>query len=370
MVLLALIGIAATAAAYGAALSALPWVSELAFKPALSNPTQIRFWGGVAGGSLVFLCCLFGGLIQAAVLILSRTARPFVAIATVVGSAGALLLQVYAVVVKDVQEGDFFGLTSPWRSYTAGEFVVFVTAGFVVVGVSQALTLRSLALAVFWPVVWFIAGLAFVIAISLRPPVAATSSLPSALIGSGALFGLAASVWIFVPLGSNLHWPRFFPAPMASGVASILLVALIIDSGLRANALVYGPIDDAAYFCNTPDPVPGPGISASIILQECAAGKTFDLRPGQTVAIELHPSFGVDTSTQWFDVGVSDTSVLVATPAPESVRGPYGRPDKVAIFRAQRVGIATIHAVLKQCSANFGGGCDRGYRWTVTIQVA
>ena len=121
---------------------------------------------------------------------------------------------------------------------------------------------------------------------------------------------------------------------------------------------------------SAPDPAPGPGISASIILQECAAGKTFDLRSGQTVAIDLPTGAGVDTSTQWFDVGVSDTYVLVNAHAPESVRGPYSPPDEVAIFRAQRRGVATIHAVLKQCSGNFGGGCDRGYRWTVTIQVA
>jgi len=373
MVLLALVGIAATAAAYGAALSAMPWVSELASKQMLLHRAQDGFWLGVEEGSLVFLCCLFGGLIQAAILFFSGNARPVIAAATLIGSAGALSLQVYAVALKDVVDypfGGAFGLTSPWRSFTAGEFVVFVTTGFVVVGVCQALTVRSLALAVFWPAVWLIGGVAFVVSVSLRWPIAPTSSIPSDLIGSGAIFGLVASAWVFVPFGSHWHWPRFFPAPLASGIASIVLVALIVEGGLRANALVYGPIDDPGYFCNRPDLAPGPGISASIILQECAIGKTIYLRPGETVAIDLQTLGGIDTSTQWFSVGVSDTSLLVAELAPQSVRGPYSRQDTVAIFRAQRTGVATIHAVLKQCTANFGGGCDRGYLWTVTIQVA
>ena len=81
MVLLALVGIAATAAAYGAALSAMPWVSELASKQMLLHRAQDGFWLGVEEGSLVFLCCLFGGLIQAAILFFSGNARPVIAAA-------------------------------------------------------------------------------------------------------------------------------------------------------------------------------------------------------------------------------------------------------------------------------------------------
>src|SRR6266478_6553911 len=98
--LLALLGIGVTAAAYSAALSAMPWVDELTLKQSTSHWTQSTFWDSVEAGALVFLCCLFGGLVQAAILILSRSARPVIAIATILGSAAAWSLQVYAYEVR------------------------------------------------------------------------------------------------------------------------------------------------------------------------------------------------------------------------------------------------------------------------------
>lgn len=366
--LVVLVGVAATAAAYAAALAVLPWVLKQLFAGYSGGVLSYGYYQG----SVVFLCCLFGGLAQAAVLTVSRTARADIAIATALGSAGAWSLQAYAVAFRDVGGYPFsghFGLINP-RGVTAGDFIIYVTGGFVLVGVCQALTIhRSAALAVFWPAVWLLGGLAFAFAVSEWSPTFEATSHNLILVGSGAFLGLIASVAVFVPFGIRLPYPRALPAPIASAAGAIALVAMVLGGGYLASAILFGPIDDPGSFCGAPDPNPAPGIAASIILQECAAGKTFTVQRGQTIAIDLQVSHGIDTSSTWVDFSVSNGSVLGTVTPPETVGTLRRREDEIALYQARRSGEATISGVQMSCTGNFGGGCGRGLRWSVTIHV-
>jgi hypothetical protein len=369
-----LIGIAATAGAYAAAVAALPALWHLLWKQTVIDHTGSLLWYGYNQGSLVFLCCLFGGLILAAILTFTRTARADIAIATVVGSVGGWSLQAYGIAFKGVSEDPFGGHASgidPFHSPAGRDYILYVTGAFILVGVCQALTIRrSAALAVFWPAVWLAGGLAFAVALSNWDAGFRTTNQDLILFGSGALLGLLASVWAFVPLGIRLPIPSALPAPIASAVGGITLVAAGVGGAYLASGILSGPIDDPRYFCGAPDPSPAPGISASMVLQECATGKTFTLHRGQTVAIDLPGGgHGVDTSTGWSDFNVSDTSVLSEVTPRVTLGGKFGQ-EEIALYRALGSGEATISRVLKHCTANGGGFCDRGYRWSVTIHVA
>ena len=151
---------------------------------------------------------------------------------------------------------------------------------------------------------------------------------------------------------------------LGAGVVVISALALWIYNA------AFAPIDDPSHWCQVPDPSPVTSITATTVLQDCAAGKTFTLAKGQTIAVDLQGGNGVDTWTQWTDVVVSDGHVLSTVSAPVRVRGvPPQRLDEVAIYRATQTGQATVSAVDQWCTANGGGGCRRGYLWSVTIRV-
>jgi hypothetical protein len=129
---------------------------------------------------------------------------------------------------------------------------------------------------------------------------------------------------------------------------------------------VLGPINDPGYFCSTPDPTPVVNLNATVVLQECSAGKTVTISQGATIAVDLQNFFGVDTSDDWHDLGISDSSVLETVVSPSS-RGIRPRSDEIAVYRALRVGQSTISAVLRHSGG--GGGYARGHLWSVTIRV-
>jgi hypothetical protein len=143
-----------------------------------------------------------------------------------------------------------------------------------------------------------------------------------------------------------------------------------LAAGVWIYNFVFVPTDDPSYFCGTPDPSPLTTISAALVLQECAAAKTFTLEKGQTVALDLSGSAGVDTSDLWKDVAVSDASVLstVSGPAQIEMDSTYRRVDEVAIYRAAKSGQATISAVRQRCGGN-AFRCDKGHRWRATVRV-
>ena len=153
---------------------------------------------------------------------------------------------------------------------------------------------------------------------------------------------------------------------VGAGTLAVILLALWIHS------VTFVPIDDPGYFCGTPDPDPVPGISASIIVRNCAAGRSFTLAEGQTIGVDVTGDRGVDRYTRWTEVTVSDTSVLASVRRPVTTSDRWPRVDEVALYRAARAGQATIEAVQFYCGDRkdlFGNNCDQGHRWKVVVRV-
>jgi hypothetical protein len=157
-------------------------------------------------------------------------------------------------------------------------------------------------------------------------------------------------------------------------VVSILLIpALVVVAGLALRSdevlnFILGPVDDPQYFCFTPDPSPVADVSSSTVLQECSAGKTVSIGRGETIAVDLQNSPGVDRTTNWHDFNVSDESVLQTVVAPTR-KGVHGRSDMIAVYWAVKRGHSKISAVQLVCGA-IGGACGRDHRWTVTVEVS
>lgn len=150
------------------------------------------------------------------------------------------------------------------------------------------------------------------------------------------------------------------------GLLGLLLLPSIID-------LLRGPSDDPSLLCQSADPSPLTEVSnADLVLQACAAGKTFTIRRGDTIAVDLTGSGGVDTSGTFHNLTVSDSSILSTVVAPKTIalnirNGTRGRFfDYLSIYRAVRTGRATISALLNTC---WNGGCNDTNRWRATVQV-
>jgi hypothetical protein len=147
------------------------------------------------------------------------------------------------------------------------------------------------------------------------------------------------------------------------GLIAVVILAVWVPSILN---FVLGPINDPGYFCNTPDPTPVANLNASVVLQECSAGKTVTANPGAIIAVDLQNFFGVDTSDDWHDLRTSNSSVLETVVSPSS-RGIRPRSDEIAVYRALRAGQSTVSAVLRHSGG--GGGHARGHLWSTTIRV-
>jgi hypothetical protein len=121
------------------------------------------------------------------------------------------------------------------------------------------------------------------------------------------------------------------------------------------------PNDTPQLFCSWPDPSPWPDASAtSLVLQDCAAGKTYTLSPGKTIAVDL-TTYGF-TGFTIHDLTVSDSSILQTVTAPRTV-STFG--DYFAVYRAVSSGRVDISALWRYCS----NGCSDSLRWEATIQV-
>ena len=158
---------------------------------------------------------------------------------------------------------------------------------------------------------------------------------------------------------------------------AIIFAILLVLSREQIFGLLFGPIDDPGYFCGMPDPSPVADLGTTFVLQECSAGKTVNVKRGDEIAVDLQNFHGVDRGSDWRDLNVSEQSVLGtmvapttrATRYPSNGGGFYWRSDEIAVYRALHTGRSTISAVLVACWASNHGGCDRGHRWSVTIEV-
>jgi hypothetical protein len=121
------------------------------------------------------------------------------------------------------------------------------------------------------------------------------------------------------------------------------------------------PNDNPQLFCGLPDPSPWPDASASsLVLQDCAAGKTFTIARGKTIAVDL-TTYGL-TGFAIHDLTVSDSSILQTVTVPRTV-STFG--DYFAVYRGVRSGRVDINALWSYCF----NGCRDSMRWEATVQV-
>jgi len=151
---------------------------------------------------------------------------------------------------------------------------------------------------------------------------------------------------------------------------AMLLVPLVIAAAATLISNLRGPSDDPALLCIRPDPTPL--INASLVLQNCSAGKTFTIQRGEILAVDLTASAGVDTGGEFRDLSVSNGSILATVAAPSTLfsslrNGVSGRYfDYVALLRGARTGQTMISALVQSC---FNTRCQDTNRWVATVRV-
>jgi predicted secreted protein len=110
----------------------------------------------------------------------------------------------------------------------------------------------------------------------------------------------------------------------------------------------------------------------TVTLGENDAARTVQVRPGDTVRVQLVDSFPVPGSSLVWDVGSNDQSVLAALKAERTpqVHGAVGTDTYTALFNAARAGRAKLNAHgATTCEAMSKQGCpDRNF--TITVVVA
>ena len=160
------------------------------------------------------------------------------------------------------------------------------------------------------------------------------------------------------------------PAVIVVGVAAAA-VATALDDRVGETSLLdpmvdfyERPNDTPQLFCSSPDPKPWPpdANSASLVLQDCAVGKTYTLARGRTVAVDLTPD-GFP-GFQIHGLTVSDSSILQTVDAPKIVSS-FG--DYFGVYRGVRSGRVDISALWRYCA---NGSCDDSLRWEVTVEVS
>jgi hypothetical protein len=156
------------------------------------------------------------------------------------------------------------------------------------------------------------------------------------------------------------------PALVIAVVAASVVGKALDDQVAETNALdpavdfYESPNDTPQLFCSLPDPSPWPDASAtSLVLQDCATGKTYTLPRGKTIAVDL-TTYGL-TGFAIHDLTVSDSSILQTVTAPRTV----STGDYFAVYRGVRAGRVDINALWSYCSK----GCSDSMRWEVAVQV-
>ena len=153
-----------------------------------------------------------------------------------------------------------------------------------------------------------------------------------------------------------------------------LLVGLMLAlAGPAIISAIRGPSDDPSLLCRSADPSPlAETNAAQLVLQACAAGKTFTISRGETIGVDLTGSGGVDATGTFHDLSVSDSSILGTVVGPRTIfsssrGGTQGRFfDYFAVYRGARSGQATISALLKTC---VNVSCQETNRWRATVKV-
>src|SRR5260370_40465119 len=99
-----------------------------------------------------------------------------------------------------------------------------------------------------------------------------------------------------------------------------VVAAVVVTNLVRIVDRFETPSDDPPFFCSLPDPSPvAEANGTSLVLQGCAAGKTYTLPRGGTVAIDLASGGGLDSGAEVHDLTVSEPSILQTVPAPRRI---------------------------------------------------
>jgi hypothetical protein len=155
------------------------------------------------------------------------------------------------------------------------------------------------------------------------------------------------------------------PAFVVAAVA-----AVVVTNRERIADRFETPNDDPQFFCSAPDPSPvAEATGTRLLLQGCAAGKTYTLERGATLVIDLASGGRIDSGAQFHDLTVSDPSVLQAVSAPtaiKSTRDGATELDYIAVYKGVHSGRVTISALYRVCF----GGCTDSMRWETTVQVS
>ena len=154
----------------------------------------------------------------------------------------------------------------------------------------------------------------------------------------------------------------------------MLALAVLVLAAPAIVDFLRGPSDDPSLLCTQPDPSPvAEADGAQVVLQACAAGTTFKIQRGETVAVDLTGSGGVDTSGTFHDLTVSDSWILSTVVTPNTIylnmrNGERGRFfDFFAVYKGARSGRATISALLSTC---VNVRCKDTNRWRASVEVA
>lgn len=118
--------------------------------------------------------------------------------------------------------------------------------------------------------------------------------------------------------------------------------------------------------------VPGPGGGTTIVLHQADAGKTFNVRGGDTVRIVLDDNYPVPGSSLVWTVASSPATVLqpgATTRSPQVRNGPARTDTYTADFRAVSAGQAVLDAKgATTCEAMAKSSCPDQH-FTITVVV-
>ena len=167
-----------------------------------------------------------------------------------------------------------------------------------------------------------------------------------------------------------MHKRKLAAIVLIPALVVAIVAALLVTNRERIADRFETPNDDPQFFCSAPDPSPAAEANGtSLVLRGCAAGKTYTLLRGSTIAIDLASGGRIDSGADFHDLTVSDPSILQTVSVPRAISSSRdGKPalDFVAVYKGVHSGRVIISALYRVC---FGGSCNDSLRWEATVQV-
>jgi hypothetical protein len=167
-----------------------------------------------------------------------------------------------------------------------------------------------------------------------------------------------------------MHKRKLAAIVLISTLVVAVVAALLVTNRERIADRFETPNDDPQFFCSSPDPSPAAEVNGtSLVLRDCAAGKTDTLPRGSTIAIDLASGGRIDSGADFHDLTFSDPSILQTVSLPRAITSTRnGTPalDFVAVYKGIHSGYVIISALYRVC---LGGSCSDSLRWEATVQI-